>query len=140
IIDEQARRIAELEADLRGSEAERQRLRRENEKLKEELDAARRAVYRQAAPFSRGTRVAQPRRPGRKPRAAYGVRTYRRRPAHIDETYEAPLPAHCPVRASCARGAWSCSITRSCRCSGRSCGRFGCTSASAAAADGVCRA
>jgi hypothetical protein len=30
IIDEQARRIAELEADLRRSEAERQRLRREN--------------------------------------------------------------------------------------------------------------
>ena len=55
-------------------EAERQRLRRENEKLKEELDAARRAVYRQAAPFSRGTTVAQPRVPGRKSGDAYGRR------------------------------------------------------------------
>ena len=61
IIDEQARRIAELEADLQRSEAERQRLRRENKNLKDELEAARRAVPRQAAAFSRGTRVAVPR-------------------------------------------------------------------------------
>jgi transposase len=85
-----------LREDLRRSEAERQRLRRENEKLKEELDAARRAVYRPAAPFSRGTRVATPRRPGRKPGAAYGVRTYRRPPSHVDETYTAALPSQCP--------------------------------------------
>jgi transposase len=85
-----------LREDLRRSEAERQRLRRENEKLKEELDAARRAVYRQAAPFSRGTRVAQPRRPGRKAGTAYGVRAHRRVPRQIDESYDAPLPPQCP--------------------------------------------
>jgi transposase len=93
----------QLRDDLRRSEDERQRLRRENEKLKEELDAARRAVYRQAAPFSRGTRVAQPRRPGRKAGAGYGRRAYRRPPTHIDETYEAPLPAHCPQCAGSVR-------------------------------------
>lgn len=103
IIDEQARRIAQLEEDLRRSEAERQRLRRENEKLKDELDAARRAVYRQAAPFSRGTRVAQPRRPGRKAGAAYGARAQRRTPTHVDETYTAPLPAACPHCAAPVR-------------------------------------
>jgi transposase len=103
IIDEQARRIAQLEEDLRRSEAERQRLRRENEKLKDELEAARRAVYRQAAPFSRGTRVAQPRRPGRKAGAAYGARAYRRTPTHVDETYLAPLPAACPHCAAPVR-------------------------------------
>jgi transposase len=92
-----------LREDLRRSEAERQRLRRENDKLKEELDAARRAVYRQAAPFSRGTRVTQPRRPGRKAGAAYGVRGYRRAPGRIDETYEAPLPPHCPHCAGAVR-------------------------------------
>jgi transposase len=96
IIDEQARRIGQLEEDLRRSEAERQRLRRENDKLKDELEAARRAVYRQAAPFSRGTRVAKPKRPGRKAGAAYGVRAHRRLPTHVDETYDAPLPAACP--------------------------------------------
>jgi len=86
----------QLREDLRRSEAERQRLRRENEKLKEDLEAARRAVYRQAAPFSRGTRVAHPRRPGRKAGAAHGTHAHRRLPTHVDETYEAPLPAHCP--------------------------------------------
>jgi transposase len=96
IIDDQARRIAELEEDLRRSEAERQRLRRENEKLKDELEAARRAVYRQAAPFSRGTRVAAPKRPGRKAGRAYGPRAHRRRPPHVDETYTAALPSTCP--------------------------------------------
>jgi len=96
IIDEQTRRIAELEADLRRSEAERQRLRRENEKLKDELETARRAVYRQAAPFSRGTRVAAPKRPGRRAGAAYGRRAHRRPPPRIDERYDAPLPASCP--------------------------------------------
>jgi transposase len=104
IIDDQARRIAQLEADLRRSEAERQRLRRENEKLKDELEAARRAVYRQAAPFSRGTRVAAPRRPGRTAGAAYGVRASRQPPPRIDETYDAPLPATCPHCAGPVRG------------------------------------
>jgi transposase len=92
-----------LRDDLRRSEAERQRLRRENEKLKEELDAARRAVYRQAAPFSRGTRVAHPRRPGRKAGTAYGVRAHRRVPGQIDESYDAPLPPQCPHCAGTVR-------------------------------------
>src|SRR5688572_28834406 len=96
IIDDQAREIERLREDLRRSEAERQRLRRENEKLKDELETARRAVYRQAAPFSRGTRAAAPRRPGRRAGAAYGRRGQRGVPRHIDETYEAPLPPHCP--------------------------------------------
>jgi len=103
IIDDQQREIERLREDLRRSEAERQRLRRENDKLKEELEAARRAVYRQAAPFSRGTRVAQPRRPGRKAGAAYGQRAHRRVPTHVDETYDAPLPPTCPHCAGAIR-------------------------------------
>lgn len=103
IIDEQARRIAQLEADLRRSEAERQRLRRENDTLKDELEAARRAVYRQAAPFSRGTRVAHPRRPGRTAGPRYGRRAHRPVPARVDETYSAPLPAVCPHCAGAVR-------------------------------------
>jgi transposase len=96
IIEELRRENERLREDLRRSEAERQRLRRENEKLKDDLEAARRAVYRQAAPFARGTRMAAPKRPGRQAGAAYGPRAHRRVPAHIDETYEAPLPARCP--------------------------------------------
>ncbi|HEX2311388.1 MAG TPA: IS66 family transposase, partial [Vicinamibacterales bacterium] len=96
IIEDQAREIERLREDLRRSEAERQRLRRENEKLKDELEAARRAVYRQAAPFSRGDRTAVPKRSGRKAGRAYGRRAHRRVPSRVDETYEAPLPRWCP--------------------------------------------
>lgn len=93
----------QLREDLRRSEAERQRLRRENEKLKEELEAARRASARQAAPFSRGTRVAEPRRPGRKPGAAYGRYAHRPPPTHVDQTFDAPLPPACPRCAGALR-------------------------------------
>jgi transposase len=93
----------QLREDLRRSEAERQRLRRENDKLRDELDAARRAVYRQAAPFARDTRVGAPRTPGRKPGSAYGVRGTRRRPTHVDERYAAPLPPACPHCAGALR-------------------------------------
>ena len=103
IIDEQRREIDRLREDLRRSEAERQRLRRENDKLRDDLEAARRAVYRQAAPFARDTRVAVPRRPGRKPGAAYGRRAHRARPTQIDEIHTAPLPARCPHCAGAVR-------------------------------------
>jgi transposase len=53
-------------------------------------------VYRQAAPFSRGAPTAAPQPPGRKPGAAYGPCAHRRRPPHVDETYDARLPAQCP--------------------------------------------
>jgi hypothetical protein len=88
IIDDQARQIEQLREDLLRSEIERNRLRRENERLKEELDMARRRANRQAAPFSRGLPKADPERPGRKPGAAYGRKGHR------------PLPAG---RAGCAQ-------------------------------------
>ena len=53
-------------------------------------------MYRQAAPFSRGAPTASPRRPGRKPGAAYGPRAHRRSPPRVDETHDAPPPAQCP--------------------------------------------
>jgi transposase len=96
IIDEQTRALERLREDLRRSEAERNRLRRENERLKKELDAARRAVYRQAAPFAREEVARHPKRPGRKAGAAYGPRAHRRTPTHVDETYVVPLPPQCP--------------------------------------------
>jgi len=97
IIDDQARRIEHLEEDLKRSEIERNRLRRENERLKEELEMARRRANRQAAPFSRGLPKAHPERPGRKPGAAYGRKAHRRPPPHVDRTHDAPLPAACPA-------------------------------------------
>jgi transposase len=96
IIDDQARQIEQLREDLLRSEIERNRLRRENERLKEELEMARRRTNRQAAPFSRGLPKPHPERPGRKPGPAYGRRGHRSPPARVDATYAAPLPPHCP--------------------------------------------
>jgi transposase len=96
IIEDQAQRIARLEEDLKRSEIERNRLRRENERLKEELEMARRRASRQAAPFSRGLPKEHPERSGRKPGAAYGRAAHRRPPPHVDVIHDAPLPAQCP--------------------------------------------
>jgi transposase len=101
--ERQRREIERLRREHERADRDRNRYRRERdtlrkkiERLEDELDAARRALHRQAAPFSRGTPRRSPRRPGRKPGAAYGRKAHRARPRHIDQTYEAPLPSACP--------------------------------------------
>ena len=80
-----------------------ERLRRENERLKRKIDhlekqlaAARRAGFRQAAPFAKDRPQGRGGRPGRRPGAAYGRQACRRRPARVDEHYSASAPAACP--------------------------------------------
>jgi transposase len=104
LIEHQRQEIARLRKDLARSEAEcqrvereRVRLERENARLKDELEAARRAGARQAAPFSKGTPKRRPRRPGRKPGARYGRRGQRPIPTVVHETHDVPLPAACPT-------------------------------------------
>jgi len=78
------RRNAELEGEV--------------QRLRQLLEAERRAGKRQAAPFSKGPPKRQPKKPGRKGGDAYGVKAHRPPPsaAQIDETLEAPLPDVCP--------------------------------------------
>jgi cell shape-determining protein MreC len=64
--------LARVERERAHLERERDRLRRENERLKDDLEAARRAGSRQAAPFSKGAPTPHPKRPGRKRGAAHG--------------------------------------------------------------------
>jgi transposase len=75
--------VAELEAQV--------------EKLTRLVEQLQRGAKRQAAPFSRGQPVADPKPPGRKPGAAYGVKAHRPPPAaeQIDEVHEAALPEAC---------------------------------------------
>jgi len=80
-----------------------EQLQRENDRLKQridhlerELEAARRAGFRQAAPFAKPL-TRHPKRPGRKAGRRYGPKARRRRPRRIDEQYEAPVPAQCPT-------------------------------------------
>lgn len=96
LIKRQAEEIARLRAELARLERDRERLRRENERLRHELDAARRAGFRQAAPFSKGAPTARPRRPGRKPGPRYGRQGRRAVPPTITETYDVPVPPTCP--------------------------------------------
>lgn len=84
------------------AERERDRLQRENERLrqqidylKRQLDEARRAGFRQAAPFAKPPKP-DPKRPGRKAGRHYGPKAHRPTPSHVDEQYDAPLPASCP--------------------------------------------
>ena len=70
-------------------------LEKENARLKRELAAARRAGCRQAAPFAKPL-TRDPKRPGRRAGAHYGVPARRPRPARIDERHDAPLPPSCP--------------------------------------------
>jgi transposase len=93
-----ASRIAGLEADLAKARERCEQLVEENRVLRAELDKARRAGKRQAAPFSRGVKKPAPQRSGRKPGAAYGTKARRLPPppGEIDEQRAAPLPACCP--------------------------------------------
>jgi transposase len=68
------RQVAQLSASLEGLQAE-------NAELK-------RGAKRQAAPFSKGTRVSQPKRPGRKPRS--GTFSFRQAPK-LEEITEPPV-------------------------------------------------
>jgi transposase len=75
---------------------ENERLRRDNQRLQARVEELERAGKRQAAPFSRNTRKADPKRPGRKPGDGYGVRARRPVPGRFDRTVEVPLPETCP--------------------------------------------
>jgi transposase len=96
IIREKDREIARLRDELARVERERDRLQREKARLIDELEAARSAAKRQAAPFSKGAPARRPRRPGRKPGAAYGRHGHRTVPAVVHETHDVPVPQTCP--------------------------------------------
>ena len=64
--------------------------------MREQLEEARRAGKRQAAPFSKGDPKKDPARPGRKSGEDYGTRAHRPVPDHVDEEIRVPLPDACP--------------------------------------------
>lgn len=102
-MERQQSEITQLREDLvraaqrrRDVERERDRLKRQNERLKQQLDAARRAGFRQAAPFAKDRPQGRGGRPGRRAGAAYGRRGRRPRPRRVDESHTATLPPTCP--------------------------------------------
>ena len=80
------RRIERLERDKAKLIEERDGWKRRSEHLKNELEAARRAGRRQAAPFAKDRPQGSGRRPGRRAGAEYGKHGCRRPPTRVDET------------------------------------------------------
>ena len=102
-LEQQQREIERLRREHERADRDRNRyrqqrdtLRKKIERLEDQLDNARRKMYRQAAPFSRGAPATAPRRPGRRAGRAYGRAAHRAVPTHVDEQYRARLPKTCP--------------------------------------------
>ena len=95
-IKQQDREISRLRGDLAQVNRDRDRWKRHSERLQQQLDTARRAGFRQAAPFAKDRPQGCGGRPGRRAGARYGRQACRRRPAQVDETHAAPVPAACP--------------------------------------------
>jgi transposase len=74
---------------------ESERLRCRVAKLEGQLEEARRAAKRQAAPFSRGEPKAKPRRSGRRSGDDHGRHGHRQPPGEVDEELDAPLAPRC---------------------------------------------
>jgi transposase len=81
---------------LRTEHAEIERLRQDHQRLQARVEELERAGKRQAAPFSRNDPKPDPKRPGRKPGADYGVRARRAVPERVDRQVDVPLPETCP--------------------------------------------
>ena len=82
--------------DLDRTTRDRDRWKQRSEDLKKQLDEARRAGKRQAAPFAKDRPQGSGKQPGRRPGTQYGRQGSRRCPPKVDETHRAPAPRTCP--------------------------------------------
>lgn len=95
-LDRAQQEIERLHEENERLKQQAERLKQETERLRRELEAALRAARRQAAPHSRGTRKAHPKRPGRKSGGDYGRQACRPTPSRVDERMAVALPERCP--------------------------------------------
>ena len=91
-IERLERENTRLHEDLTRTERDRDRWKRRRGLLQQQLDAALRSGFLQAAPFAKDRRQGCGERPGGCAGALYG----RQRPAQVDETHQAPVPTRCP--------------------------------------------
>ena len=92
----QQRENGRQQRQIDGLQGQIERQKREIEQLRGQLAAARRAGFRQAAPFAKDRPQGRGRRPGRRAGTQYGRKACRPRPARVDQTLEAPVPTACP--------------------------------------------
>jgi len=91
-----ARDNAVLRAEVDRLVRENQRLQTRVRELAGQVEELRRAAKRQAAPFSKDRPARSPRRPGRKPGAAYGRLGRRPVPERVDRVVTVALSRVCP--------------------------------------------
>ena len=84
-----------LQRQVEQSRFKNKRLQKRIERLEQDLEKARRAIHRQAAPFSKGEPKAEPKLPGRKAGKDYGEPSFRPVPQRVDEVLMAPLSRLC---------------------------------------------
>ena len=89
-------RIERLRRDKAKLIEERDHWKRRSEQLEKELEAARRAGKRLAAPFAKDRRQGSGERPGRRCGADYGKQGRRQPPPRVDEVHAVPVPTSCP--------------------------------------------
>src|SRR6266852_4352389 len=102
-VQSQQERIEQLEQENRQLQRhveqarfKNKRLQKRLKKMEQDLQKARRAVHRQAAPFSKGEPKAEPQKPGRKAGNGYGELSCRPTPQRVDEVLPAPVSRRCP--------------------------------------------
>jgi transposase len=102
-LQSQQERLEQLEKENRQLQRQVEQVRFKNERLKkrlerleQDLEKARRAIHRQAAPFSKGEPKAQPKTPGRKGGSDFGEPSFRPVPQRVDEVLPAPVSRRCP--------------------------------------------
>src|SRR3979490_1250751 len=101
-VQSQKERIEQLEQENRQLQRyveqarfKNKRLQKRLKRLEQDLEKARRAVHRQAAPFSKGEQKAEPKTLGRKAGSDYGEPSFRPIPQRVDEVLAAPLSRRC---------------------------------------------
>ena len=75
----------QLQRQVEQTRFKNKRLKKRIERLEPDLEKARRAVHRQAAPFSKGELKTEPKTPGRKSGSEYGERSFRPVPPRVNE-------------------------------------------------------
>jgi transposase len=86
----------QLQRQVEQGRFKNKRLKKRLERLEQDLEKARRAIHRQAAPFSKGEPKAEPKTPGRKGGSDFGEPSFRPVPQRVDEVLPAPLSRRCP--------------------------------------------
>jgi len=80
----------QLQRQVEQGRLKNKRLKKRLERLEQDLEKARGAIRRQAAPFSKGEPKAEPKRPGRKGGSDFGEASFRSVPQRVDESTARP--------------------------------------------------